>query len=79
MAGADELEKRLGFLAGNVAALELAIDALIRNHPAPGPLIDAIRLSAEKLIAVATPKHLPDSFLDGLQETIDQMERHLKP
>lgn len=55
--------------------LELAIGVLIDAQKDPAGVLKDVREASEKLIAISTFQPCPEAYLDGVQKTIDGIDR----
>lgn len=60
------LEQRLSYMAGQVFALNIALGCLLKGHPNPAMVTEAMQNECEDAMSHLLPSMLDDAFLEGL-------------
>ena len=62
--------------AGQALAFLDVIRALVRLHPRPGEIAEALYKEREEMIAILLAKGCPDETIDAYRGTIDSIRPH---
>lgn len=67
----EELARRVAFLTGQVACLSIALQAVLKHHPARDLAAALIHENYEQTISRTLAAPFPEAFLDGMKATRD--------
>jgi hypothetical protein len=59
------IEQRLSYMAGQVLALNIAVGCLLKGHPNPAKVTEAMQSECEDAMSHLLPSMLDDAFLEG--------------
>ncbi|MGV3742125.1 MAG: hypothetical protein ACO1NO_07440 [Burkholderiaceae bacterium] len=60
------VEQRLSYMAGQVLALNIAVGCLLKGHPNPSAVTEAMQKECEDVMSHLLPSMLDDAFLEGM-------------
>ncbi|MDQ9170358.1 hypothetical protein Q8A64_08025 [Oxalobacteraceae bacterium R-40] len=60
------MEERLSYMAGQVLALNIAVGCLLKGHPDPAMVTEAMQQECEDAMSHLLPSMLDDSFIEGM-------------
>jgi hypothetical protein len=60
------VEERLSYMAGQVLALNIAVGCLLKGHPNPALVTEAMQKECEDAMSHLLPSMLDDAFLEGM-------------
>lgn len=60
------IEQRVSYMAGQVLALNIAVGCLLKGHPNPATVTEAMHQECEDVMSHLLPSMLDDAFLEGM-------------
>src|SRR3569832_1191956 len=60
------IDQRLSYAAGQILALNIAVNCLMKTHPNPIAAVYVLQLDSEDVMSQKQPSTLDDAFLEGM-------------